>query len=351
MLMRLLSAPLLSVWLALGAILPAIAAKPVVHAVLFFSPTCPHCHRVMTEVLPPLQDEYGDQLQIAEINVAEPKGQELYNAAVDRYRIPPRRRGVPTLIVGDQVLVGDWEIPNHFPKLIAEGLSAGGIGWPDIPGFEPPAEPTTGAAATHVSIRERLAQDPGGNAMAIVVLVGMIFYVIWVGARAWQEVRRGGHLALGSPQADWLVPILAVAGLIVAAYLSYIELTRVTAVCGPIGDCNTVQESPYARLFGVLPVGLLGMAGYIAILIAWAVGRWGEGAVAAQGRLALFAFTAFGTLFSIYLTFLEPFVIGATCAWCVSSAIIMTVLLGLSWQQGVAAWAVLRRSAASKARS
>jgi uncharacterized membrane protein len=34
-----------------------------------------------------------------------------------------------------------------------------------------------------------------------------------------------------------------------------------------------------------------------------------------------------GVLFSIYLTFLEPFVIGATCAWCLSSAVIMTLLL------------------------
>jgi len=40
--------------------------------------------------------------------------------------------------------------------------------------------------------------------------------------------------------------------------------------------------------------------------------------------------TAFGTLFSIYLTFLEPFVIGATCAWCLSSAIIMTLLIWLA---------------------
>jgi uncharacterized membrane protein len=34
-----------------------------------------------------------------------------------------------------------------------------------------------------------------------------------------------------------------------------------------------------------------------------------------------------GTLFSIYLTFLEPFVIGATCIWCITSAIVITLLL------------------------
>jgi uncharacterized membrane protein len=34
-----------------------------------------------------------------------------------------------------------------------------------------------------------------------------------------------------------------------------------------------------------------------------------------------------GAIFSIYLTFLEPFVIGATCLWCLSSAVIMTAIL------------------------
>jgi uncharacterized membrane protein len=38
----------------------------------------------------------------------------------------------------------------------------------------------------------------------------------------------------------------------------------------------------------------------------------------------------FGVLFSIYLTFLEPFVIGATCMWCISSAVLMIILLLIS---------------------
>jgi uncharacterized membrane protein len=46
--------------------------------------------------------------------------------------------------------------------------------------------------------------------------------------------------------------------------------------------------------------------------------------------LALVIMAVGGTVFSIYLTFLEPFVIGATCAWCLTSAILMTVLLWLT---------------------
>ncbi|HJS29984.1 MAG TPA: hypothetical protein VJ768_10205, partial [Anaerolineales bacterium] len=42
----------------------ASAQAPVVNAVLFYSPTCPHCHEVMTEDLPPLKEQYGEQLAI-----------------------------------------------------------------------------------------------------------------------------------------------------------------------------------------------------------------------------------------------------------------------------------------------
>jgi uncharacterized membrane protein len=112
--------------------------------------------------------------------------------------------------------------------------------------------------------------------------------------------------------------------------LAYVETAHVDAVCGPLGDCNTVQQSEYARLFGILPIGLLGLLGYVAILISWLVGHYAKEHLARLAVISLFTMTVFGTLFSIYLTFLEPFVIGATCAWCLTSAIIMTMLMLLT---------------------
>ena len=105
---------------------------------------------------------------------------------------------------------------------------------------------------------------------------------------------------------------------------------RISAVCGPVGDCNTVQQSEYARLFGILPIGLLGMAGYLAIGTAWLVNRLAEGRLANLATISIWVLSALGTLFSIYLTFLEPFVIGATCAWCLTSAVLMTTLMLIS---------------------
>jgi uncharacterized membrane protein len=69
-----------------------------------------------------------------------------------------------------------------------------------------------------------------------------------------------------------------------------------------------------------------------------------------RAGIALFAMTGLGTLFSIYLTFLEPFVIGATCMWCLSSATIMTLLHSLSQRQaGAGAGSPARRREARPA--
>jgi uncharacterized membrane protein len=51
-----------------------------------------------------------------------------------------------------------------------------------------------------------------------------------------------------------------------------------------------------------------------------------------------------GTLFSVYLTFLEPFVLGATCAWCLTSAVLQTLLLWLTADPARASLARLRGS-------
>jgi uncharacterized membrane protein len=94
------------------------------------------------------------------------------------------------------------------------------------------------------------------------------------------------------------------------------------------------------RAFGVLPIGV--SADFAAILVAWGVRRWGAERASSWAAIALLAMTGLGTLFSIYLTFLEPFVIGATCLWCLSSAVIMTTLYVLAHTPGRAAAAELR---------
>ena len=88
-----------------------------------------------------------------------------------------------------------------------------------------------------------------------------------------------------------------------------------------------MQQSSYATLFGFLPVGVLGILGYIAMVGAWLLSRSDAGSVRDLGHAGLWGMALIGTLFSVYLTFLEPFVIGASCVWCLTSAVAITLIL------------------------
>jgi len=314
------------------------AEEPVIYAVLFYSTTCPHCEQVINEVLPPLVEKYGLQLQIYAINTFEETGNNLYHAAIDEFEIPDDRRGVPTLIVGEHVLVGGFEIPEQFPGIIKEGLAQGGIDWPNIPGLEearnaPPESETTPANTVLVTVKEKFQQDLAGNIVSVIVLLGMLATLVIL-------VMNFNKPPISNQDSPYqlLIPVLAVIGLFIAGYLSYVEMTQIEAVCGPVGHCNTVQQSSYAILFDFLPVGVLGAIGYVAILCAWFFHKYGPKSWNRQITFALLGFTLFGTFFSIYLTFLEPFVIGASCMWCLASAVIITIQLWFSTDLVKLAW-------------
>lgn len=112
--------------------------------------------------------------------------------------------------------------------------------------------------------------------------------------------------------------VMAVLGLGVAGYLTYIHYAGIEPLCNIAHGCVKVQTSEYAELAGI-PVAVLGLGGYVAILFALILD--GE-----SGRMAaaLFALVGFG--FSAYLTYRELFTIDAICQWCVVSAILMTGL-------------------------
>src|ERR1700688_295718 len=120
--------------------------------------------------------------------------------------------------------------------------------------------------------------------------------------------------------------MLTLVGLGVAGYLTYLHYSGSAIPCFKGGGCETVQHSAYSKLAGV-PVALIGLVGYVAILASLLAPR-GE-----MTRLATMFFTLVGFGFSAYLTSRELFSIHAICWWCVSSAVIMTLVFGLAvWQ-------------------
>lgn len=377
--------------------------EPKVRALFFYSPTCQFCQQVMSQDLPPLFEQYGDQLIILGVDVSTQIGSEFLQAALGQIEDPPDRIGVPLMLIADKVLIGAIQIPQELPGMIESGLSTSGIAWPDLPAVQeylfsqgfideqgqdtlesPQAVQVTEATATPEptetpqdtpedtpqstatstlpaptktpvetlpeensaitlldpnapayepgSVMDRFMQDKIANGIAVLVLLVMIGVVVWIGFQFMQA-------ATPRIWPAWILPVLLIVGFAIAVYLGLIEVTGDEAICGPVGDCNAVQQSKYAKLFGVIPVAILGMLGYISIGISWVVSLKTTGKVQFYAKMAMFLFALFGILFFIYLTFLEPFVIGATCAWCISSAIIMTLINLITTPIALHAWA------------
>jgi uncharacterized membrane protein len=168
-----------------------------------------------------------------------------------------------------------------------------------------------------------------GSGAGLAVMIGLVLALVY--AMVVLVMALFGRTVRPGP--SWInlaVPILCMIGLGVAGYLTFVEARQVAPVCGPVGDCNTVQSSPYSKLFGIVPVGLLGLLGYLAILSAWALGQLSKGKLSDLAAVAVFALALFGALFSIYLTYLELAVILAVCIWCLTSAVILAILLVLT---------------------
>jgi hypothetical protein len=249
----------------------------------------PHCHLVIEEFLLPLFEQYGQEVEMVGVDTSSPGGSALFGSAIQRFDIPPEQQVVPMLIIGETILLGSYDIPDQFPGLIEHYLAQGGLDWPDIPGLqdalasaqpestvsseptrtssdvtsgeklETPipqavsAQPSPTAQASGLilpgdsnpGLGERLARDPAGNTLAIIVLLGMLLSTTGI-----VKLLRSGKKRLWNARPSLWIPVLCLAGGVVAGYLAYVETAQVQAVCGPVGDCNTVQQSQYARLFG-----------------------------------------------------------------------------------------------------
>jgi uncharacterized membrane protein len=120
---------------------------------------------------------------------------------------------------------------------------------------------------------------------------------------------------------------LAGVGLVVALYLLTVHWGWWTAVCLGVGNCEVVNTSIYSELLGI-PVALLGALTYLGLIVL-GLAVWQE-MYAEYARLARFFIAVIGVVFSAYLTYIEFFVLHEICPWCVSSAILITLIAILS---------------------
>jgi uncharacterized membrane protein len=116
---------------------------------------------------------------------------------------------------------------------------------------------------------------------------------------------------------------MSLAGLFISGYLYLYKIGRIGSLACGTGGCETVQLSPWSRFAG-LEVSLIGVLGY-ACLLAMSLASLQPGARGWPIR-AIAAAAGIGVVFTLYLTYLELFIIHAICRWCVASGVIIVAI-------------------------
>ncbi len=125
-----------------------------------------------------------------------------------------------------------------------------------------------------------------------------------------------------------LAIILTIIGLLVSIYMTIYKITSNDSMCIGSGDCKTVNASRYAEVYGI-PVAVLGVAGYSAILVVLLLGKR-PGFLQQNGTLLFFGLSLTGFLFTLYLIFVETVLIKAYCPFCITSQTAMTIIFIIS---------------------
>ena len=128
---------------------------------------------------------------------------------------------------------------------------------------------------------------------------------------------------------DAAVPLLAVIGMGISAYLTYIHLQNIVPICGELGDCEVVNSSVYSAINGI-PVAAIGFLGYVVLFALGLVNLRRERVYRSPISFAILGLSLGGVLYSAYLTYIELFVLNAICVWCVGSAVTITSIFGVS---------------------
>lgn len=141
--------------------------------------------------------------------------------------------------------------------------------------------------------------------------------------------RAAKHNRLHKPQPDWPLTTLALAGMVLTAYLSALAGSgSQAAFCGPESGCALVQESRWSTLFG-LPLALWGFGLYALIAFVAALGA--PGAVRWK---RVWVLSGLGLAISLYLTVLGAIALQAFCGWCLLSLLIIATIFGVNaWRR------------------
>ncbi len=144
--------------------------------------------------------------------------------------------------------------------------------------------------------------------------------------------------SIGERKLKRILIALSIVGLLDSLYLTWIKFSDQEAICTGVGACDVVNTSEYSLLLGI-PIALFGALAYLAIFVLLMLEKRYEW-VEENASLAIFGISLFGFLYSLYLTYIELFVIFAICPYCVISAIVITLILIISWLRLRQSWSI-----------
>jgi uncharacterized membrane protein len=179
--------------------------------------------------------------------------------------------------------------------------------------------------------KDRLKLGFGAVAACVVsgLLLGLLLAIPIGVLFLWLTFRRGEPVPfeVQARNRRLVIIVLTVLGIFVAGYLTWSHFSGEPVYCGGSNSCDLVNSSRFAYL-GPIPVALLGVTGYIIILVLSLIPtkedrQW--------PMLLIFGGALFGVILQWYLFYIEAAVLQAFCYWCITSQTLITLIFLLSF--------------------
>ena len=108
-----------------------------VHGYFFYSKDCSHCLDILNQIVNPLLAQYPGQIDLRLLELSNPSYYQALLKVEAAYAVKAEERGLPTVLIGDQLLIGQEPNEQKLQALIEQGLQGDGIPFPDIEGIDP----------------------------------------------------------------------------------------------------------------------------------------------------------------------------------------------------------------------
>jgi uncharacterized membrane protein len=308
---------------------------PQLIGVLFYKTDCPDCGEVSGKIIPDALEKSGKSWDILAVNNSTPEGGQFFLEMLVKRNLPLSMK-MPVLVTQKNIWSGREEIQKNIGRLLSAEppvfsldpfqngeLIVQSANKADSNVFSPAFWITKGSkpiqAGLLATFSRNFQKDKTANGLAVLVLLALIATLLYIVITV---VKQNTYPVSNIPG---FYPLLCFIAFLLAGYLFYSGVTQNELSCGPVGECNVVQQSKYSKIFNLIPISLLGMIAYSFCIVFWTAGRISSAIIKNLFTISAWGISVVAVCFFVYLTFLEPFVIGATCMWCITTAVITII--------------------------